>query len=202
LAVPLGECHIYGGEIVSCTISRQPYSQCSHTCSCPMTSLTYLVPCKIKVAARCISEADTVMCAHSMQEGRNLGLGPWVFLKEIRFPYTNSDKTLYRWYGKRSGLANTLPQPWRMQKIFNCALDSPPVDKQRSPPQYHIWNTLSAVVASDLVQTNIGITIPHSAMSRQSIVPPSKKVQCNSWKMIQKVHHVNHTFCIDGWATF
>jgi hypothetical protein len=47
----------------------------------------------IKVAGRCISEVDTVMCAHSMQEGRNLGLGhkqkpPWVFVKEIRFSYT------------------------------------------------------------------------------------------------------------------
>jgi hypothetical protein len=55
----------------------------------------------IKVAGRCISEADTVMCAHSMQEGRNLGLGhkqkpPWVFVKEIRFSHTNSDKNLYR----------------------------------------------------------------------------------------------------------
>jgi len=93
LAVPLGECHIYGGEIVSCTISRQPYSQCSHTCSCQMTALTCMVPCMIKVAGRCISEVDTVMCAHSMQEGRNLGLGhkqkpPWVFVKEIRFSYT------------------------------------------------------------------------------------------------------------------
>jgi hypothetical protein len=55
----------------------------------------------IKVAGRCISEAVTVTCAHSMQEGRNLGLGhkqkpPWVFVKEIRFSYTNSDKKLYR----------------------------------------------------------------------------------------------------------
>ncbi len=101
LAVPQGECHIYGGEIVSCTISRQPYSQCSHTCSCQMTGFTYMVPCMINVAGRCISEADTVMCAHSLQEGRNLGLGhkqkpPWVFVKEIRFSYTNSDKKLYR----------------------------------------------------------------------------------------------------------
>ncbi len=75
LAVPLGECHIYGGEIVSSTISRQPYSQCSHTCSCQITALTYMVPCMIKVPGRCISEADTVMCAHHMQEGRNLGEG-------------------------------------------------------------------------------------------------------------------------------
>jgi hypothetical protein len=75
LPVPLGECHIYGGEIVSCTISRQPSSQCSHTCSCQMTGLTYMVPCMIKVAGRCISEADTVMCTHGMPEGRNLGLG-------------------------------------------------------------------------------------------------------------------------------
>ncbi len=67
---------------------------------------------------------------------------------------------------------------------------------QRSPPQYHIWNTLKAVVASDLVQTKIGITIPDSAMSRQSIVPPSKKVQCNTCKLIEKIHHVNHTFSI------
>jgi hypothetical protein len=56
----------------------------------------------IKVAARCISEADTVMCAHSMQEGRKeFGFRakqkpPWVFVKEIRFSYTNSDKKLYR----------------------------------------------------------------------------------------------------------
>ncbi len=96
LAVPLGE-FIYGREIVSCTIRRQPYSQCSHTCSCQMTALTYMVPCMIKVAGRCISEADTVMCALVMQEGRNLRLGhkqkpPWVFVKEIRFSYTNSDK--------------------------------------------------------------------------------------------------------------
>jgi hypothetical protein len=69
LAVPLGECHSYGGELVSCTISRQPYSKCSHTCSCQTTSLTYMVPCMIKVPGRCISEADNVMCAHSMQEG-------------------------------------------------------------------------------------------------------------------------------------
>jgi len=101
LAVLLGECHIYGGEIVSCTISRQPYSQRSHTCSCQMTSLTYMVPCMIKVAGRCISEADTVMCVHSMQVGRNLGLGhkqkpPWDFVKEIRFSCTNSNKNLYR----------------------------------------------------------------------------------------------------------
>ncbi len=99
LAVPLGECHIYGGEIVSCTISRQPYSQCSHTCSCQITGLTYRVPGMIKVAGRCIS--DTVMCAHSMQGGRNLGLGhkqkpPWVLVKEIRFSHTNSVKNLYR----------------------------------------------------------------------------------------------------------
>jgi hypothetical protein len=99
-------------------------------------------------------------------------------------------------------LVNTLPQPWRMQKIFTSAHDSAPVDKQRSPPQYHIWNTLSAVVASDLVQTKIGITIPDSAMSRQSIAPPSKKVQCNSCKLIEKVHHVNHTFSINASATF
>jgi len=85
-----------------------------------------------------------------------------------------------------------------MQKIFTTALDSAPVDKQRSPPQYHISNTLSAVLASDLVQTKIGITIPDSAMSRQSIVPPSKKVQCNSCKLIEKVHHVNHTFSINA----
>jgi hypothetical protein len=39
-------------------------------------------------------------------------------------------------------------------------------------------------------------------MSRQSIVPPSKKVQSNSRKLIEKVHHVNHTFSINGWATF
>jgi len=60
-----------------------------------------MVPCMIKVAGRCISEADTVMCVHSMQEGRNLGLGhkqkpPWVFVKEIRSSDTNSDKNLYR----------------------------------------------------------------------------------------------------------
>jgi len=73
LAIQLGECYIYGVEIVSCTIRRQPYSRCSHTCSCQMTGLTYLVPCMIKVAGRLISEADTVMCAPSMQEGRNLG---------------------------------------------------------------------------------------------------------------------------------
>jgi hypothetical protein len=64
-----------------------------------------------------------------------------------------------------------------MQNILTSALDSAPVDKQRSPPQYHISNTLSAVVASDLVETKIGITMPDSAMSRQSIVPPSKKGQ-------------------------
>jgi hypothetical protein len=51
----------------------------------------------IKVAGRCISEADTMMCAHNMQEGRNLGLGhkqrpPWVLVKEIRFSYTSRDK--------------------------------------------------------------------------------------------------------------
>ncbi len=143
-----------------------------------------VAPCMIKVAGRCISEADTVMCAHSMQEGRNLGLGdnqrpPWVLVKEIRFSYTSSDKKkLYRWYRKRSGSANTLPQPWRMQKIFTSALDSACVHKQRSPPQYHIWNTVSAVVASDLVQTKIGITIPDGAMSRQSIVPLQRK--CNA----------------------
>jgi hypothetical protein len=34
-----------------------------------------MVPCMIKVAGRCISGADPVMCAHNMQEGRNLGLG-------------------------------------------------------------------------------------------------------------------------------
>jgi hypothetical protein len=55
----------------------------------------------IKVAGRCISEADTVMCARSTEEGRNLGLGhkqkpPRVFVKEIRFSYTKSDKNLYR----------------------------------------------------------------------------------------------------------
>jgi hypothetical protein len=61
-----------------------------------------VAPCMIKVAGLCISEADTVMCAHSMQEGRNLGLGhnqrpPWVLVKEIRFSYTSSDKKkLYR----------------------------------------------------------------------------------------------------------
>jgi hypothetical protein len=48
----------------------------------------------IKVAGRCIF-------AHSMQEGRNFGLGhkqkpPRVFVKEIRFSYTKSDKKLYR----------------------------------------------------------------------------------------------------------
>ncbi len=64
-----------------------------------------------------------------------------------------------------------------MQNILTSALDSAPVDKQRSPPQYHISNTLSAVVASDLVETKIGITMPDSAMSRQSIVHPSKKGQ-------------------------
>jgi hypothetical protein len=31
---------------------------------------------------------------------------------------------------------------------------------------------------------------------------PSKQVQCNSCKLIEEVHHVNHTFCINGWATF
>jgi hypothetical protein len=51
----------------------------------------------IQVAGRCISEADTVMCAHNMQEGRNLGLGhkqkpPWVFVKEIRFPTLTGTK--------------------------------------------------------------------------------------------------------------
>ncbi len=31
---------------------------------------------------------------------------------------------------------------------------------------------------------------------------PSKKVQCNSCKLIANIHHVNHTFSINGWATF
>ncbi len=60
-----------------------------------------MVPCMIKVAGRCIFEADIVMCARSVEEGRNLGLGhkqkpPRVFVKEIRFSYTNIDKNLYR----------------------------------------------------------------------------------------------------------
>jgi hypothetical protein len=31
---------------------------------------------------------------------------------------------------------------------------------------------------------------------------PSKKVQCNSCKLIEKVQHVNHTYCNYCWATF
>ncbi len=83
-----------------------------------MTGLTLqmsVVPCMIKVASRCISEADTMMCAHRMQAGRNLGLGhkqtpPWVLVKEIRFSYTSSDKKNYISNTKRDQ-AQQIPYP-------------------------------------------------------------------------------------------
>ncbi len=76
-----------------------------------------MVPSTIKVERRFISEADTVMFACTVHEGRNLAKHsthkqklPWVLVKEIKIPILAVTKNCIDDMERDLALHNALPQ--------------------------------------------------------------------------------------------
>ncbi len=96
MTVPAGRISYLCKEIVSCTIL---VANSTHNVDIPVPvnwqgkMYVSMVPSTIKVERRFISEADTVMFACTVHEGRNLAKHsthkqklPWVLVKEIKIP--------------------------------------------------------------------------------------------------------------------